>query len=278
MANLPSISPSQQALILQLLQDPTASLESIADSLNWPLEHLTLYLTSAVGLALIAECELAIAVRTRVAAAAQLHAAINALGLMLSEYASTADKIPFDDRKITTHELREVQRSNARRAAHLLFRLAHFTPRPIKSYTPAVPNPASSNREMTSSSRPTSAPPEESTTRVSARDNLHAPALASYPLQAAQQTVDHTPPTLKLCIATSHAATRHSELETIRGDGETHQQHVAENFSANPKQFGDPGTHATRSPQREAPHVSTSTLELAPLDPLSRVPFSTVPP
>ncbi len=145
MANLPSISPSQQALVLQLLQDPTCSLEAIADSLNWPLEHLTLYLTSAEGLALITECELAIAVRTRVAAAAQLHAAINALGLMLSEYASTANKIPFDDRKTSTHELREVQRSNARRAAHLLFRLAHFTPRPIKSYTPAIPNLTSSN-------------------------------------------------------------------------------------------------------------------------------------
>ena len=114
-------------------------MEAIADSMEWSLRVLNLYLSTEEGLLLVAQCELATAVRTRIAAAAQLHNAIDALGTMLQEYAHCARRTLVDERKHTTHVLREEQRANARRAAHLLFRLAHFTPRPIRAYTPVPP-------------------------------------------------------------------------------------------------------------------------------------------
>ena len=114
-------------------------MESVADSLEMSLDQLTLYLTSEEGLLLVAQCELSLAVRTRIAASAQLHNAIDALGMMLQEYANGTRRTLMDESRHSTHVLREEQRANARRAAHLLFRLAHFTPRPIKSYTPAPP-------------------------------------------------------------------------------------------------------------------------------------------
>ena len=131
------LDAKQQAFLLHLLQDPTQSMEAIADSMEWSLRVLNLYLSTEEGLLLVAQCELATAVRTRIAAAAQLHNAIDALGMMLQEYAHSTRGTLMDERKHTTHVLREEQRANARRAAHLLFRLAHFTPRPIKSYDPA---------------------------------------------------------------------------------------------------------------------------------------------
>ncbi len=134
---IPTLDPRKRDFALRQLQNPTCSMEDVAESLGLTLEQLTLYLASDEGLQLIAEAELSLAVRTRIAAAAHLHHAIDALGMMLSEYADGTRNIALDDRKHSTHVLHEAQRGNARRAAHLLFRLAHFTPKPIRAYGPS---------------------------------------------------------------------------------------------------------------------------------------------
>lgn len=169
-------------------------MESVAASLDWTLEQLTLFLTSQEGLQLLADCELASAARARAAAAAHLTQAIDALGMMLAEYAHTTRRTPLDDRKHATHVLREVQRANARRAAHLLFRIAHYSPRPIRMHArlsdgPATP--ASMAGEATAPSLP-STPQSSNAPAAAEPDPLPAKDLSA--TQPHQPVTEHTQP------------------------------------------------------------------------------------
>ncbi|HEX2837316.1 MAG TPA: hypothetical protein VHN77_04215 [Phycisphaerales bacterium] len=136
--------PFPRAHLLHLLLDPTKSLHDVAATLHTTVDHLSLFLTSDQGEALLSQAERTTALRTRALAAAQLHKAIAALATMLDDDNANAklDTNPNADPGAPNTEptnlpsattlalLRHKHQDQARRAAHLLLRLANFSPPP----------------------------------------------------------------------------------------------------------------------------------------------------
>ncbi len=158
----PILPIEQHARALEVLQSPHLSFEDAADALGLTLEQLTAFVTSDDGLALIAGAELAAAVRVRAMAAAQLHTVVDALSMMLLSYASSARNVPTAD-SLRAQEFSETQRQNARRAGHLLFRLAHFSPRPLRAYEPRAKEAGGENGPADTHALKPAAPPQSGT-------------------------------------------------------------------------------------------------------------------
>jgi hypothetical protein len=100
---------------------------------------LALFITSEDGLQTIATAELAAALRIRLTALNLLPSVVEALGYIVMEYSREERRIPLEN-SLRRIRLLELKRRNAHRAGALIFKLAHFNPRPIKSYT-VRPNP-----------------------------------------------------------------------------------------------------------------------------------------
>src|SRR6185369_14011425 len=114
------------------------------------LEQLSLFLLTEPALAHVAAIEAANAIRIRLAAASHLDRAVNTIITMLDGYAADADKLLTDTPR--NRALREYQRANARRAAHLLYRLAHY--RPLAVHLNAVPGTRALQADTTPSPAP----------------------------------------------------------------------------------------------------------------------------
>jgi len=165
--------PAAQIEFVQFLTRSDLTLHEIADAFNTTLEALTLYLTSEEGLAQIATTELACALRIRLAAMHHLPRAVDALGTMLEDYTQSTRNLPARESSsnLQSQTLREEQRKNARRASHLLFRLAHFTPRPIRAYTHTSQDPTPT---LTPPSTPASPPTR---TQASTQNSIQGQSL-----------------------------------------------------------------------------------------------------
>jgi len=184
---VPAISSFQPPLakhteFVQFLTRSDLTLHEIADAFDTTLEALTLYLTSDEGLAQVATTELACALRIRLAAMHYLPRAVDALGTMLEDYTQSTRNLPARESSssLQSQTLREEQRKNARRASHLLFRIAHFTPRLIRAYThtPHEPN----------LSTPPSTPPAPTPKPDPALAAVHAPTRETTSSQASTTT------------------------------------------------------------------------------------------
>ena len=102
---------------------------------------LALFITSEDGLQTIATAELAAALSIRLTALNLLPSVVEALGYIVMEYAREERSIPPEN-SLRHIRLLELQRRSAHRAGALTFKLAHFNPKPIKSYTvrPVAPS------------------------------------------------------------------------------------------------------------------------------------------
>ncbi len=135
----------ERRVLLELLQSPQESLESIANEFQITLAALTIYLATDDAATLFAQADLANARRARTAAAAQLEQCIGALSLMISGWVSD---VTHNLRRETPKSRREQDREqeSTRRAATLLYRIANFTPKtltlPASTLPPAPPLPA----------------------------------------------------------------------------------------------------------------------------------------
>jgi hypothetical protein len=134
----------ERRVLLELLQSPQESIESIANELKITLAALTIYLATDDAATLFAQADLANARRARTAAAAQLEQCIGALSLMISGWVSD---VTHNLRRETPKSRREQDREqeSTRRAATLLYRIANFTPKtltlPASTLPPAPPLP-----------------------------------------------------------------------------------------------------------------------------------------
>jgi hypothetical protein len=128
----------ERRVLLELLQSPQESLESIANELKITLAALTIYLATDDAATLFAQADLAHARRARTAATAQLEQCIGALSLMISGWVSD---VTHNLRRETPKSRREQDREqeSTRRAATLLYRIANFTPKTLTLPAPALP-------------------------------------------------------------------------------------------------------------------------------------------
>ncbi|MFN9974487.1 MAG: hypothetical protein ACK58T_31800, partial [Phycisphaerae bacterium] len=138
-------------MLLELLQSPQESLESIANEFKITLAALTIYLASDDAIDLFAQADLANARRTRTAANAQLDKCIGALSLMIDDFISD---VTHNLQRETPKSRREQdrQKETTRRAATLLYRIANFTPKALTPVAPTPPAP-SDIRSFTSPER-----------------------------------------------------------------------------------------------------------------------------
>jgi hypothetical protein len=129
----------ERRVLLELLQSPQESLESIANVFKITLAALTIYLATDDAASLFAQADLANARRARTAAAAQLEKCIGALSLMVDDYISD---VTHNLQRETPKSRREQdrQRETTRRAATVLYRIANFTPRTLTVPISASPN------------------------------------------------------------------------------------------------------------------------------------------
>ena len=127
-------------MLLELLQSPQESLESIANELDITLAALTIYLATDDAATIFAQADFANARRARTAAAAQLEKCIGALSLIIDDFVSD---ITHNLQRETPKSRREQdrQKETTRRAATLLYRIANFTPKALTVPAP-TPRPA----------------------------------------------------------------------------------------------------------------------------------------
>jgi len=109
-------------------------LRDVAKKYNTTVGGLALFITSEDGLQTIATSELAAALRIRLTALHLLPDVVQAMGYIVNEYSREERRIPMEN-SLRRIRLLELKRRNAHRAGTLIFKLAHFNPRPIKSYT-----------------------------------------------------------------------------------------------------------------------------------------------
>ena len=149
-------------MVLEHLQRPDFTLEVCAEWLHTDLPSLCAFLTSDRGLSLLAHTELAQAIHIRAIAIAQLPRVIDAMAFALDDFANTCRNVPLNPKSMPALEFVERAKETARKNGQLLLRLAHFTPRPLRSYTQPAHSP--SQREgaggrASSTSNPTTPPP-----------------------------------------------------------------------------------------------------------------------
>ena len=208
---LPAFHPSDLSLLIEDLASPTLSLAQVAERHNTSLDSLSLYLTTSEALLHIANAELAAALRIRLAAQIQLHHAVQALTTSLKSFNEEAAKpaAPHDTPTAPTTTsitplssitpdaaLREQQRSNARRAAHLLFRLATFTPRSLAGIAPPAHQPPHAREPGPARSTTPAAPtaPAPAARNHSASSQHFAPLSPSRaPAPASRNGAAHSP-------------------------------------------------------------------------------------
>ena len=134
----------ERRLLLELLQSPQESLESIANELKITLAALTIFLATDDAATLFAQADLANARRARTAAAAHLEKCVGALALIIDDFISD---VTHNLQRETPKSRREQdrQKETTRRAATLLYRIANFTPRtitaPVITAAPHSPSP-----------------------------------------------------------------------------------------------------------------------------------------
>jgi len=128
------LDPSQTEAFLEDISSFDMCLRDVAKKYNTTVGGLALYITSEDGLQTIATSELAAALRIRLTALHLLPDVVQAMGYIVNEYSREERRIPMEN-SLRRIRLLELKRRNAHRAGTLIFKLAHFNPRPIKSYT-----------------------------------------------------------------------------------------------------------------------------------------------
>ncbi|HEX8877143.1 MAG TPA: hypothetical protein VF777_10370 [Phycisphaerales bacterium] len=132
----------ERRVLLELIQSPQESLESIAHELKITLAALTIYLATDDAASLFAQADLANARRARTAAAAHLEKCVGALALIIDDFVSD---ITHNLQRETPKSRREQdrQKETTRRAATVLYRIANFTPKTLTlpTLTPPAPRP-----------------------------------------------------------------------------------------------------------------------------------------
>lgn len=122
------------ARLLADLTDSDLTLRQIARDFHTDLFQLNAFLASSPALA---EAHHAAALRIRLAAAAQLPEVLTTLLTMVRSYHADADRLRPDTPE---NRIRLVEHArDARRAAHLLFRLANYNPRPMRIRATDIP-------------------------------------------------------------------------------------------------------------------------------------------
>jgi len=140
----PILFAPDPARVEEFLEDISSfdmCLRDVAKKHGTTLGGLALYITSEDGFQTIATSELAAALRIRLTALHLLPDVVHAMGYIVNEYSREERRIPMEN-SLRRIRLLELKRRNAHRVGTLIFKLAHFNPRPIKSYTvrPAVPS------------------------------------------------------------------------------------------------------------------------------------------
>ena len=141
--NPPTRFTPDPARVEEFLEDISSfdmCFRDVASKWGTTVGGLATFITSEDGLQTIATAELAAALRIRLIALNRLPSVVEALGYIVMEYSREERRIPLEN-SLRRIRLLELKRANAHRAGTLIFKLAHFNPRPIKSYTvrPSTP-------------------------------------------------------------------------------------------------------------------------------------------
>ena len=136
-----TLDPARAEEFLEDISSFDMCFRDVASKWGTTVGGLALFITSEDGLQSIATAELAAALRIRLTAINLLPSVVEALGYIVMEYAREERRIPPEN-SLPRIRLFELKRRNAHRAGTLLFKLAHFNPKPIKSYTVRPVNPS----------------------------------------------------------------------------------------------------------------------------------------
>jgi hypothetical protein len=129
-----TLDPARGAEFIEDLSSVENSLLHVAEKWNTTTGALSLFLASPEGLAIVAAAEIATAIHVRLQAQALLADVAQSMVYIVREYSREERRIPFNN-DLRSIRLVEMRRANARRAGHLLLRLSHYNPAPIRSYT-----------------------------------------------------------------------------------------------------------------------------------------------
>jgi len=184
--------PTQE--LLALLADTDCSFTEVAQRCAISVQELSLYLTSDEGRELFMAAHCAAMMRVRMAAVSNLNHAVSALSLMLMAYQSESETLFRDSPP--TRKFREVQRTNARRAASLLTRLANLQYRPLIATPTPTPTPTRSPTPSEASSADATADTTTSTDRApSPSTPVDGPSPSPCPGASPSQAVEARPTT-----------------------------------------------------------------------------------
>ena len=166
-------------MVLEHLQRPDFTLEVCAEWLRTDLPSLCAFLTSDRGLTLLAETELAQAIHIRAIAIAQLPRVIDAMTHAHEDFANTCRNVPLNPKSMPALEFVERAKDTARKSGQLLLRLAHFTPRPLRSYAPPIGDTSTRLREVAGEDRLANGQAGERNKAHLKADALHSTAAPS---------------------------------------------------------------------------------------------------
>src|ERR1043165_3963474 len=117
--------PPLAAAVLDDLCDPSMSFEDVANHVNCSLDALAAWMTRPDIQERLANLATSAALRARMLAALQLPSAVNTISQILRAYATAEQSAaPRATPEAQAHQ--ETQRTSARRAAHLLLRIARY--------------------------------------------------------------------------------------------------------------------------------------------------------
>ncbi len=132
-------TPDQLDDLLDDLSSPDLSLRDLARRFNTTIEAFSAWLYSGPARPFLEHSFHAATLRTRLAATHSLPSAVQALVTSLQDFVDESHKVTLRA-SLDTMPLREGRRASARRAAHLLHRLANFTPRSLEPHFLAPPS------------------------------------------------------------------------------------------------------------------------------------------
>ncbi|HEX8875870.1 MAG TPA: hypothetical protein VF777_03915 [Phycisphaerales bacterium] len=182
----------ERRVLLELLQSPQESLESIAHELKITLAALTIYLATDDAATLFAQADLANARRARTAAAAQLEKCVGALSLIIDDFISD---VTHNLQRETPKSRREQdrQKETARRAATLLYRIASFTPRIITPQLNTSPTRQRGATDAPNAPRAPENPAQPSNLALASRESERAGWLSTSDIPRPTSDINSSP-------------------------------------------------------------------------------------
>ena len=231
-------TPDQLDDLLDDLSSPDLSLRDLARRFNTTIEAFSAWLYSEPARPLLEHSFHAATLRTRLAATHSLPSAVQALVTSLQDFVDESHKVTLRP-SLDTMPLREGRRTSARRAAHLLHRLANFTPRSLEPHFLAPPSARAPSVSAGSSPSASSSPSSSSSSSSSASPPPTQPSGAGVPPASTPSTFRSFPPLSGLPIPL-----RASE----KGKGASNPRRASPSLTSSPLPLPTSSSLSTRPP------------------------------